>query len=139
MRSFDSKAVSRRSALRGLVALAGGTALTPLLAACGGTSGQGTASVNSTGQAAAAVTAATSSTAAQSAAAPGQAATTIHLYTWTAAANLPTWKQALASFQTKNPTIQVVMDYTPGQQDGCRAGPATCRDRVGRLTPTVAY
>ena len=117
MHSFDSIPVSRRSALRGLVAIAGVTALTPLLAACGGSSLQGSASVNSTGQATAAVSAATSTaTGTQAAAAPGKGATTIHLYTWTAAANLPTWKQALASFQTKNPTIQVIMDYTPGQQ-----------------------
>ena len=113
-----SSGVSRRSLLQTLLATAGVTALTPLLAACGGATGQGpvTASgAGSTTAAAATAQAGTATSAAAAQAAPAGAATTLHFYTWTAAANLPTWNKAVAAFQQDNPNIQVKLDYTPGQ------------------------
>lgn len=49
---------------------------------------------------------------------PGQSGdkTTIRLYTWTNAANLPTWEKAIAAFQEKNPKLAVTLEHTPGQQ-----------------------
>lgn len=120
--SANSKRVSRRSAVQALLTMAGVTTLTPLLAACGG-SGQGTVAATSAAQttgsaaaAAAAQTSATTGSAAAANAAPGSAAATIHFYTSTAAANLPTWNKAVAMFQQENPAIHVQLDYTPGQQ-----------------------
>ncbi len=39
---------------------------------------------------------------------------TVRMATWTAAANLPIWQKALDVFQGKNPSIQMVMEHTPG-------------------------
>jgi ABC-type glycerol-3-phosphate transport system substrate-binding protein len=113
--------LSRRSIVQALLATAGVTALTPLLAACGSASGQPAAAASSAGQ-----TAATGGTATQAAAtgsastaaatAPASGATTLHFYTSTAAANLPTWNKAIADFMQQNPAIHVQLDYTPGQQ-----------------------
>lgn len=38
---------------------------------------------------------------------------TVQLATWTAAANLPVWQEAIDSFQEKNPDISVTMEHTP--------------------------
>lgn len=117
MPSNRSNRVSRRLALRTLLAAATVPAIAPLLAACGAAA-QGSAVAASAGtttavatQTAAAVT--TAAAAAATSAASGAA--TIHFYTWTAAANLPTWKKTVADFAQQNPSINVVLDYTPGQ------------------------
>ena len=52
-----------------------------------------------------------SGTADQTTAADGKAS--IRLATWTAAANLPVWQEAIDVFQTKNPTVKVVLEHTP--------------------------
>ncbi len=122
MRSFDSTRVSRRSALQVLLATAGVTALIPLLAACGGSTGQASVTATSAGSATASAPVATqagtatSTAPAAAQAAPAGSATTLHFYTWTAAANLPTWNKAVAAFQQENPSVHVQLDYTPGQQ-----------------------
>lgn len=118
--------VSRRTLLHQLTAVAGLTALAPLLAACGGaaqvtaTASTSAAAASGTALQSAASTAAQSSSASASAApaaaAPSGQGSTIHFYTDTAAANLPTWKKAVASFEAKNPSITVQLDYTPSAQ-----------------------
>ena len=76
-----------------------------------------------------------SSTATATAAAPGSASDTIHFYTWTAAANLPAWKQAVTAFQQKYPSINVTLDYTPGQQYWDKL----TVEYAGGTTPDVIY
>ena len=132
MRWLDAPAISRRSVLHQLSAAAGVTALASLLTACGGAA-QATVSTASTAVAASQTTAATSATAA--AAAPGSASDTIHFYTWTAAATLPAWKQAVAAFQQKYPSINVTLDYTPGQQYWDKL----TVEYAGGTTPDVIY
>lgn len=137
MRIRTISPVSRRSALHLLIGAAGATAIVPLLAACGGATTSATAAVSgATGKVSAvAQTGATSSQAAPATTAPGGKGSTLHLYTWTAAANLPYWKQAITSFQSKNPTIHVTLDYTPGQQYWDKL----TVEYAGGTTPDVIY
>lgn len=122
MKGFGRKAsTSRRSFLRSAVIAAGSLAVVPLLAACGPSSTPASAPPPS-GSAPAAPTSATSGSpptaapTAQAQTGTNGGATSLRLYTWTAAANLPTWKNAIAAFQQKYPTITVNLEYTPGQQ-----------------------
>jgi multiple sugar transport system substrate-binding protein len=38
---------------------------------------------------------------------------TVRLATWTAAANLPVWQEAVDVFQKKNPSVEMVIEHTP--------------------------
>ncbi len=38
---------------------------------------------------------------------------TVLLATWTAAANLPVWQQAIDNFQKNNPNVKVTLEHTP--------------------------
>ncbi len=38
---------------------------------------------------------------------------TVHLATWTAAANLPAWEEAIANFKAGAPDIDVILEHTP--------------------------
>jgi len=79
-------------------------------AAAAPTAAQAAAAAPTTAPASATAPAAQASTGASAAAA------TVRFYTWTAAANLPSWKAAVAAFQKKYPSITVNLEYTPGSQ-----------------------
>jgi multiple sugar transport system substrate-binding protein len=60
--------------------------------------------------------AATSGPAAQSSSGTANGAATVRWYTWTAAANLPAWKDAVAAFEKKYPSITVNLEYSPSTE-----------------------
>lgn len=117
----DTKRISRRSFTRFVAVAAGAAALTPLAAACGSPAPTASPAASSkaaetpkpSGSGSEYVSKAQSS-AAQPAAAAGT--TEVRMYTWTAAANLPTWTKAIEAFQQKYPKVSVKLEHTPGQQ-----------------------
>lgn len=111
------KRITRQTFLRSVLFTAGGVTLTALAAAC-----SSAASTTPTAAPAAATSGASPSPAGATSTAPtAQAASSsssvaLRFYTWTAAANMPAWKAAVAAFQEKYPKYQVNMENTPGQQ-----------------------
>ncbi len=128
----NSEATSRRSFLRYGAIGVGLSLVAPLVVACSSasqpaptatSSGSSNASVSSAAPAATAAKPATTASASAATAVPaaqsgGTSAgpATVRLYTWTAAANLPSWKDAVAAFQKKYPSITVNLEYTPGNE-----------------------